>query len=255
MAGLDRFVAQGGQEGWTTYMVGLDAAGAFDSASLARLVETPRYYAAPKILCRFIGAWLTDRTFTKKMSAPGGTAMGAPCRPTRGVPEGGAPSPFPWVLHVNGVADGILGILRRKTRIPSREWRVIFQVFAGDISAAISQRIRGGAITLSRDLSEALLEVLAKLALEVAKPKRNNFLVEGNRRERQIEPTGEKDKSRAKKRKREETILYGAGIGRDSEPAEGNGGKGRRAAGHLGTQFQTARSSSGLRMGLQSTPG
>ena len=54
LADLDRFVRQGRQAGRTTYMVGMDVAGAFDSASLPRLVETLRCYGIPEILRRFI---------------------------------------------------------------------------------------------------------------------------------------------------------------------------------------------------------
>ena len=63
---LDRFARKGRKEGWITYMVGIDVAGAFDSASLPRIVETLRYYAAPDIMRRFIGTWLTERTSAKK---------------------------------------------------------------------------------------------------------------------------------------------------------------------------------------------
>ena len=53
LADLDRFVTRGRKDGWTTYMVDSDAAGAFDSASLPRLVETLRFFAIPDIPCRF----------------------------------------------------------------------------------------------------------------------------------------------------------------------------------------------------------
>ena len=111
-------------------MVGMDVAGAFDSASLPRLVETLRYYAIPDILCRFIGTWLTERSFTIKLSTPGGTVMGRPRRPTRGVPQGGVLSPLLWILHVNRVADETLRTLKKRTSLPGQGWRVVFQVFA-----------------------------------------------------------------------------------------------------------------------------
>lgn len=44
LADLDRFVTRGIDEGWATYVMGLDIAGAFDSASLQKLVWTPDYY-------------------------------------------------------------------------------------------------------------------------------------------------------------------------------------------------------------------
>ena len=204
---LDRFVRKGKQEGWITYMVGMDVAGAFDSASLPRLVETLRYYAIPDILCRFIGTWLTERTFTIKMSTPEGTVMGKQCRPTRGVPQGGVLSPLLWILHVNRVAEETLKKLRKKTSLPNSEWRIIFQVFADDISAAVSHRTRRGVITLSKELSEALLEVLKKLDLEVAKPKCNNFLIEGMKGEEKTAAKRDKNKSRLQKKEKERKRL------------------------------------------------
>ena len=125
LAHLERFATQGRQEGWMTYMVGLDVAGAFDSASLPRLVETLRVYATPGILRRFTGAWLTGRSPTIKMSTPGGAAMGSPCRPSRGVPQGGVPSPPLWILHVNRVSGETLRRLRALTTIPRREWGAV----------------------------------------------------------------------------------------------------------------------------------
>ena len=61
--------------------MGLDVAGAFDSASLIRLVATSLLYGVPELKARLIGKWLTRRSYKVKLSTPGGAVMGKPKRP------------------------------------------------------------------------------------------------------------------------------------------------------------------------------
>ena len=53
--------------------MGLDIAGAFDSASHQRLVDTLLYNKVPLTVSRFIGVWLTSRAFRIKLNTPIGT--------------------------------------------------------------------------------------------------------------------------------------------------------------------------------------
>ena len=61
LSDLDHFAPQNRKRGKYTYIVGLDAAGAFDSASLVQLVETLLFFGAPEVATRFLGSWLTRR--------------------------------------------------------------------------------------------------------------------------------------------------------------------------------------------------
>ena len=90
---LDAFVEDSMTRGWHTYMVGLDIQGAFDSASLVQLVRTLREYSIPAVLVRFIGTWLTRRSFRVKLGTLKGVIYSRPREPSRGVPQGGVLSP------------------------------------------------------------------------------------------------------------------------------------------------------------------
>ena len=52
LSDLDRFASENRAKKRYTYIVGLDIAGAFDSASLEKLTETLLYYRVPEILTR-----------------------------------------------------------------------------------------------------------------------------------------------------------------------------------------------------------
>ena len=86
---LDRFASTDRARGNFVYVVGLDVAGAFDSASLTKLTETLRYNRAPELLTRFIGTWLTNRVFRVRLATPVGTAFSEYHYPSMGGPAGG----------------------------------------------------------------------------------------------------------------------------------------------------------------------
>ena len=55
----------------------------------------------------------------------------------------------------------------------------MIQLFADDISAAVTHSERRVVIVLAEELARTLIKILRELGLEVAPPKCNNFIVEG----------------------------------------------------------------------------
>ena len=179
LSDLDRVVTGNARAEKVTYVVGLDVAGAFDSASPPELVEATGNYGIPAPVYRFIGAWLTGRTVSIKLRSPIGAVYGGNDIPTRGVPQGGVLSPLLWLLYVNTIVDGTLRQLHREAGLPPQSWGVIIQIFADDISAAIGREHRQPSIELAHLLIAALLRHLGKTDLDVSLPECQNFLVEG----------------------------------------------------------------------------
>ena len=84
---LDRFVSGNIQAQKTTHVVGLDVAGAFDSAFLVKLVETLLRYGVTVAISRLIGSWLAGRFFKIKLRTPLGAVFSDDYTPTRGCPR------------------------------------------------------------------------------------------------------------------------------------------------------------------------
>ena len=139
---LDSFVEEGKSNNWHTYVLGLDIQGAFDCASLTKLADSLKEYGIPEILRRFIGNWLTGRSFRIKLGTTDGVAYSRPRTPSRGVPQGGVLSPLLWILHVNKVIAETQKTMEESIGLPKAEWRLIVQLFADDISAAVSHKDR-----------------------------------------------------------------------------------------------------------------
>ena len=87
------------------------------------------------------------------------------------------------IFHVNGIAGATVEKLQKTAPIPRDEWRVIIQIFADDISAAISHRRRKTTSALAHGPTDSLLRELKELDLDASAPKCRNFLVDGNQRE------------------------------------------------------------------------
>ena len=120
------------------------------------------------------------------------------------MPQGGVLSPLLWILHVNKVIAKTQKITEESIGLPKAEWRLIVQLFADDISAAVSHKDRRMVVTLSEKLAETLIKVLKELGLEIAPPKCDNFLVDGSAEARK-ELTRETGTT-YKQRKREQTL-------------------------------------------------
>ena len=159
-------------------MVGLDVAGAFDSAALPRLVEALLHYGVPHSVCRIVGTWLNGSSFRVNLRTPLGVVTSGEYVPTRGVPQGGVLSPLLWLLHVNKIIDGAMYSLHREVDLPPASWNVIVRIFADDISAASGHEDGQTTIWLSHVLIRCLLKQKGGTELDVMSPKYKNFLVE-----------------------------------------------------------------------------
>ena len=81
---------------------------------------------------------LGGRTLRIKLRTPLGTVYGGDQVPTRWVPRGGILSPLLWLLRVNRIVEGAMAQLKKDISLPTASWDVVAQIFADDISAAIS---------------------------------------------------------------------------------------------------------------------
>ena len=179
LADLDRFATDCQKQKWATFVAGLDFPAEFDGASPAKLVETLRFYGVPRSLCRFVGAWLPVRGFRINSITPGGAALSCPKRPTRGVPQEGAPS-LPRVSRIAGpqlrdVKDGTRFAGRAEMSNPAIRGRH----FRGDWAGAT-----GETRVLAHGLTDSLLKELTGLDLDVSAPECHNFLADGHERGR-----------------------------------------------------------------------
>ena len=201
LADLDNFVTGNMKRGRPTYVVGLGVEGAFDSASLVKLVEALLYYEVPAPICRIVGTWLGGGRFKIKLRTPLGVVFSGEHMPTRGVPQGGVLSPLLWLLHVNRIIEETLRDLRKTIKMPPLSWEVIIQIFADDISAAIGHEHRPEAIQLAHLLIAELCKQLDKTELNVSTPKCQNFLVE---KKTEKETTNRVEQSSSMKPRRKE---------------------------------------------------
>ena len=94
LADLDSFIQNGANDGQVLCLMGLDIQGAFDNADLNQVITELRSMAVPEILVRFIGNWMTIRTFRVRLLAPTGQYLSSQYAQSRGVPQGGALSPL-----------------------------------------------------------------------------------------------------------------------------------------------------------------
>ena len=81
LADLDRFVAERREDGWTTYMVGLDIAGAFDGAGLGELAETQILRDSDADMQVYRNVVGREKLPHQVMHTGGGAVYGSPRRP------------------------------------------------------------------------------------------------------------------------------------------------------------------------------
>ena len=78
LADLDSFAHQQIDKGRQCYLVGLDIEGAFDNADIGKVLQKIRQYNIPEVLIRFLGNWMTARTFRLRLLAPQGQFFSKP---------------------------------------------------------------------------------------------------------------------------------------------------------------------------------
>ena len=178
LADIDSFVQESSGGSWVTYIVGLDIEGAFDTADLDRLLDALEGIGAPGVLCRFIGNWLTVRTFRVRLLAPSGQYLSSPYTQTRGVPQGGVLSPLLWLLLINGLPDKVRGQMKNIRPKLDVDKDLMIQIFADDISIALRGRTAAEVAEIANKLGKILHEVLREIGLQLSSTKCKNFIVQ-----------------------------------------------------------------------------
>lgn len=117
-----------------------------------------------------------EEELRNKPEASGGTVFSRRRGPTRGAPQVEVPPPLIRMLRVNRAAWATMGELYGTPATPEEDWRVAIQIFAGDISAAISHKWTRTTSVLANGLTDSLLQVLQGLDLGVDTPKSGNCL-------------------------------------------------------------------------------
>ena len=132
LADLDHFVTTSRNKNKTVYLMGLDIAGAFDSAAHQKIIDSLEYFAVPVELQRFIGIWLTQRNFRMRLATPIGTVYSKRKGPTKGVPQGGVLSPLLWLLHIDRLSQLIKTEMIKAVPYKPSTWPLMIQIFADD---------------------------------------------------------------------------------------------------------------------------
>ena len=138
--------------------MGLDIAGAFDSAAHQKIIDSLVFYGIPTELCRFIGIWLTHRTFKMRLGTPIGTVYSKFKDPTKGVPQGGVLSPLLWLLHINRITIQTRETMKKTAPLRTSGWSLLIQIFADDVSGAVTHEKREVVIQIIWILKEILLK-------------------------------------------------------------------------------------------------
>ena len=178
LADLDSFVQDASAKTWATYLVGLDIEGAFDTANLIRLMEALDGVGVPGVLSRFIGNWMTIRSFRLRLTAPTGQYFSRPYAQTRGIPQGGVLSPLMWILLINGVPERIRGHMRLITPGLDVEQDLLIQIFADDISIALRGQKTANVAEQANKLGMILHQVLREIGLKLSPLKCKNFVIQ-----------------------------------------------------------------------------
>ena len=177
LADLDSFVGDSLRESRAIYMAGLDIQGAFDNADLLCLIEALKKRGVPPIMARFIGNWMTARSFRIRLTMPTGQYFSRPYIQNRGIPRGGVLSPLMWILLINEVPVQVQRRIAEQEPDFDVEERLLLQIFADDVSAALSADDEMEAVRLSHILVMAICDGLRRLGLTLSPIRCKNFLM------------------------------------------------------------------------------
>ena len=100
------------------------------------LLRGPEWAATSVV---FLLRWVTSRISQGRLTTPRGASYSGFRRISRGLPGGGAVSPFPWLVHFSPI---LAGLRSRRPADPLRpnEATDCPLLFAGDIACLISHR-------------------------------------------------------------------------------------------------------------------
>ena len=93
LANSDSFAGTRARGGQLVYVVGLDKVGAFDTADLLILMRSAGGYPVPRVLLRYIGNWVTARSYRIRPLALTGQHLSEPSMQNKRVSHGGSAVP------------------------------------------------------------------------------------------------------------------------------------------------------------------
>ena len=203
LSDLNRFVEENRNKGRVIYMMGLDAAGAFHSASRQRIIDALICNKIPTPVSRLKGIWLTHGVSRVRLNTPLGTVYSKNTDPARVVPQGGALSPLLWLLHVHSITKAKKTRLRELVPNPAETWDLILQIFADDASGAVARKNRECTAHIGWLLKGVLVGKLTCRELAVEKQKSRNFLIEMTKQGKPSDRTKTNKPKPQSKRKRQ----------------------------------------------------
>ena len=166
-------------------------------------METLERLKVPGILSRFIGNWMTARTFRDRLIAPTGQCLSKPYAQNRGVPQGGVLSPLMWLVLVNSLPERVRKQMRFEEPGLEQEKDLLLQIFADDISVAVRGATVTEAVHYAEKLAKVLQRVPAAIGLHLSWHKCKNFLVQalrgGIRLFSRADPTSRRQRTKVKK--------------------------------------------------------
>ena len=134
------------------------------------MLEALEYYRAPMAARRFVGYWVTTRSFRLHLSRP--------YHQNRGIPQGGVLSPLMWLLLVNRVPEEITREMSREMPEADPQEELLLQLFADDISAVVSAPTEEEAVRWAYVLVGILVKVLEKIGLRLSTTKCKDFMIQ-----------------------------------------------------------------------------
>ena len=166
LADMGSFVQEGSKGNQVKYLAGLDIGRAFDAAGLIRLIEALDHLQTPRVLSRFIGNWITARSFRVRPTAPTGQYLNAPYTQTQGVPHGGVLPTLLWLLLVDRLPDRVKSQMRVLAPELHIEPDLLTQIFADDISIDLRSATAQNLLELTRRLGIILHRALQEMGLK-----------------------------------------------------------------------------------------
>ena len=103
LAEIYDFAQAGNHDDLRVYLASLDTSRAFDTVSHHTLMRTAGGLDTDPYLTRFVERRLRGRQFSVRLASSAGPLLGTFKPGTRGLPQGGVLSPFPWLLHFMGL--------------------------------------------------------------------------------------------------------------------------------------------------------
>ena len=129
-----------------------------------------RKYNIQESTTRFLGDWMTARSFRVRLLTPIGQHFSKPYHQNKGVPQGGVLSPLMWILLINQIPTKIMEQMKKITGNAEREKDILVQIFADDISGVLATNTEEQAIEYAHVLVRILVRTLKELGLNLTHP-------------------------------------------------------------------------------------